>query len=287
MPIAGKDLDSLSAHTRLQQLAQTPHDLTAADGLSQERLAGYRCQAADIDLLYATQRVNDTTLDALQQLADESGVIDQFLAMKQGAALNRIEGYESENRQVLHTACRDIFHNPAQAPEASSQATEELVKLRRFLGQLDKHTLCNSNGKSFTDLVHIGIGGSDLGPRALYIALQAHCLENRRVHFISNVDPDDAHAVLAGLDLSRTLVNVVSKSGTTLETLTNEEPGPHRLSKRGTRPQPPFYRRHRHRQPHGQPRPLPAILLHVRLHRRSLQRYLHGRRGDAGLCPRL
>ncbi|MDH3394496.1 MAG: glucose-6-phosphate isomerase, partial [Desulfobulbaceae bacterium] len=223
MSITGKDLDSLSVYSRLQQLAQSPHDLTADGGLSPERLEGYRCSAAGIDLLYATQRVDDATLNSLQDLAEESGVIDQFLAMKQGAVLNRIEGYESENRQVLHTACRDIFHSPALAPEASKQATDELLKLRQFLTELDSLTLCNSNGKSFTDLVHIGIGGSDLGPRALYIALQAHCLENRRVHFISNVDPDDAHAVLAGLDLSRTLVNVVSKSGTTLETLTNEE----------------------------------------------------------------
>ena len=78
-------------------------------------------------------------------------------------------------------------------------------------------------GRQLTNVVNIGIGGSDLGPRALYHALCAFAPQKRRVHFISNVDPDDAAAVLQTVDLSRTLVGVVSKSGSTLETLTNEE----------------------------------------------------------------
>ncbi len=223
MTTVGKDLDRLATHARLQEMAKSPYDLTAPNSLTPERIASYRCRAAGIDLLYATQRVDEPTLDTLQLLADESGVINQFLAMKKGAVLNRIEGYESENRQVLHTACRDIFHPPAQAPEASKQATDELAKLRDFLTELDDNLLLNDKGEPFTDMIQVGIGGSDLGPRALYIGLAAHLLPNRRVHFISNVDPDDAHAVLQELDLSRTLVNVVSKSGSTLETLTNEE----------------------------------------------------------------
>ena len=223
MTTIGKDLDRVAAHARLTELAKTPCDLSAPDCLTPERIEEYQCRAANIDLLYATQRINSPTLEALQQLADESEVIDQFLAMKKGAVLNRINGHESENRQVLHTACRDIFSSPAHAPEASKQATDELAKLHKFLGELESGALLNNKGETFTDLIHIGIGGSDLGPRALYIALDAHRLADRQVHFISNVDPDDAQAVLQGLDLSRTLVNVVSKSGSTLETLTNEE----------------------------------------------------------------
>ena len=71
--------------------------------------------------------------------------------------------------------------------------------------------------------MQVGIGGSDLGPRALSQALSAFALPGREARFIANVDPDDAAAVLSGLDLNRSLVVVVSKSGTTLETLTNEE----------------------------------------------------------------
>ena len=71
-------------------------------------------------------------------------------------------------------------------------------------------------------MIHIGIGGSDLGPRAVFEALKACGLPGRKVRFIANVDPDDAAGVLAEVNLATTLVNIVSKSGTTLETLTNE-----------------------------------------------------------------
>jgi len=162
-------------------------------------------------------------LNGLQQLADQSGAVEQFLAMKRGEVMNRIEGYESENRQALHTACRDIFQPPPAHPGATQQAREQLDRLEAFLAQLDRGEIVNRSGQSFTDYVNIGIGGSDLGPRALYLGLAAYARQNRRVHFISNVDPDDAATVLQGLDLSRTLAGVVSKSGSTLETLTNEE----------------------------------------------------------------
>jgi glucose-6-phosphate isomerase len=137
--------------------------------------------------------------------------------------LNRIVGFDSEERQVLHTACRDLFTKTPLSPVAAGEAQIELARLKEFLADLDSGKIINGNGESFTDMVHVGIGGSDLGPRALYLALSAFRQQGRRVHFISNVDPDDAAAILAGVDLSRTLVNVVSKSGSTLETLTNEE----------------------------------------------------------------
>ena len=137
-------------------------------------------------------------------------------AQQRGEVLNRIEGFESENRSVLHTAMRDQFEDREEsklASQASEAAGRELRKLERFLKQTE----------GFTDLIQIGIGGSDLGPRALYLALVPFSKPNRRVHFISNVDPDDAAAVLTQVDLKKTLVVVVSKSGGTLETLTNEE----------------------------------------------------------------
>lgn len=217
------EMDRLPVYEKLAKLARNPLDLTSPGAISPERIASYICSAAGYDLLYATQRVDDAVLEALQQLADQSEVVDRFLAMKEGAFINSIEGYESENRQVLHTACRDIFGKTPCNSEASAQARAELDKLKSFLAELDNGRITNSRGESFTDLVNIGIGGSDLGPRALYLALAAYRLPNRRVHFIANVDSDDAAAVLKGLNFSRTIVNVVSKSGATLETLTNEE----------------------------------------------------------------
>ncbi|OGQ86012.1 MAG: glucose-6-phosphate isomerase [Deltaproteobacteria bacterium RIFOXYD12_FULL_56_24] len=213
----------MTAWTKLGELARAPYDLTAPGALSPARIRSYRAQAAGIDLLYATQRVDEPVLAALQRLAEQSGAVAQFLLMKRGEVLNRIEGYASEERPVLHTACRDIFAPVSLAPEVSAQAKAELEKLADFLAALEAGAIVNVAGEPFTDLVQVGIGGSDLGPRALYLALAAYKIPGRRVHFISNVDPDDAAAILNGLDLARTLVNVVSKSGSTLETLTNEE----------------------------------------------------------------
>lgn len=223
MPDHGKNLDSLPVFAELTELAKRPFDLTAPGAVSAERLRASVCSAAGFDLLYATQRVDEHVLMALQQLADQAGAIDRFLAMKKGAVVNRIDGYESENRQTLHTACRDLFTAAPHHPEATAQAREELAGLKRFLEELASGRLANAAGEKFTDMIHIGIGGSDLGPRALYLALAACRLPGRRVHFIANVDPDDAAAVLQEIDLSRTMVNIVSKSGATLETLTNEE----------------------------------------------------------------
>jgi len=216
-------LDDLPVYEKLMKLARDPFDLTVPGAISPERISSYKASAAEFNLLYSAQRVDDAVLNGLQQLAEQSGAVDQFLAMKQGAVINRIEGHESENRRVLHTACRDIFSDSPHNHEATGQAKQQLEKLKDFLEELEQGKLLNKEGRPFTDYINIGIGGSDLGPRALYIALSAYSLNNRRVHFISNVDPDDAAAVLQGLDLSRTLVGVVSKSGSTLETLTNEK----------------------------------------------------------------
>jgi glucose-6-phosphate isomerase len=146
-------------------------------------------------------------------------------AMQAGEILN-----PGEHRSVLHTAMRDQFdakQTASVAAEMAAKSGKELEKLEQLLDRVE--------GK-YTDLVQIGIGGSDLGPRALASAAQAFYRPCHRVHFISNVDPDDAHAVLSSLDLSKTLVVVVSKSGTTLETLTNEQLARARFEKMGLNP---------------------------------------------------
>ncbi|TKB28687.1 glucose-6-phosphate isomerase [Desulfopila sp. IMCC35006] len=220
MPYEG--IVSHPAFATLRKLAESPFPLSRPGALTRDRLLALTCRTGEFKLLYGTQRLDTAVLDALQELADESQVIQQFQEMKRGKVINRIDGYESEERMVLHTAARDIFTTPAH-PEATGQAIAELDKLRSFLDELASGRIVNAAGQKFTTMVMIGIGGSDLGPRALYLALAAYATLERSVRFISNVDPDDAAAVLRNLDLSRTLVNVVSKSGTTLETLTNEQ----------------------------------------------------------------
>ncbi len=218
-----KDFTALRAVHQLQDLAKRPYDLTSDNALTVQRLETFKTSMCGFDLLYATQRVDENILKALQELADEAGLVEALAAMQTGAVLNRIEGYASEDRQVLHTACRDVFTESPMAGDASAKAQRELAKLQSFLDELADGTVVNQAGQPFSTMVQVGIGGSDLGPRAICLALKAYSLPGRSAQFIANVDPDDAAEVLQELDLSTTLFNIVSKSGTTLETLTNEQ----------------------------------------------------------------
>ena len=168
-----RDFDELHAVGRLSALSGTPHDLAASGGLTPKRLQEYSVSFCGFDLLYACQRLDGKTLVALQDLADEAGLVEDFMAMKSGAVLNCIEGLASENRQVLHTSCRDVFEEAPRAAEATAKAKAELVKLRRFLEDIDLGRLVNARGEKFTTMVQVGIGGSDLGPRALAMAVSA------------------------------------------------------------------------------------------------------------------
>jgi glucose-6-phosphate isomerase len=207
-----------SATKKLQGLAKDPINLAQKDVLTPERLTHFVGEACGYKLLYGTEHVTDEVMKALEELAQECHALKKMQEMQAGVIRNYIENFPSENRPALHTATRDFFEDPQTAPqakEATQVARQEIEKLRVFINKLEIE-------KNFTDLVTIGIGGSDLGPRAHYFALEKFLQPGRRVHFISNVDPDDAAAVLKPLDLSHTLVVVVSKSGTTLETATNE-----------------------------------------------------------------
>jgi glucose-6-phosphate isomerase len=207
------------AFKKLQELAKHPFDLAREGNLTPERLAHYTAESAGYRLLYGTERVTEEVMHFLKELAEEAHVFTKMEQMQGGAHLNFIKGFPSENRSVLHTATRDFFDHPNQGKEAitaAKQAKGEIDKLKQFISRIDRDS-------KFTTLITIGIGGSDLGPRAHYVALEHLLKEGRRVHFISNIDPDDAAMAVKGVDLSKTLVVVVSKTGTTLETQSNEE----------------------------------------------------------------
>ncbi len=209
----------MSAAKKLSELAKTAPVLSEKKAINCKRIESMVCSSLGLKLLYGTERVNDEIMDALLSLAKERNVIQQMEAMQAGEIINRIEGHESENRSVLHTATRDFFEHQrteAKARDAASASFQELEKLKRFLEEVNNQAI-------FTDIIQVGIGGSELGPKAIYLSLEAYKKEGRNVHFLSNVDPDDATSILRKVDLSKTLVVVVSKSGSTLETLTNEE----------------------------------------------------------------
>lgn len=210
--------NSYQATSKLRKLAREPYDCTKPGAISEKRIESFSMVSHGLKLLYATERIDENVIQALVELAKEAGAHEKMVAMQKGEIINCIEGYESENRPVMHTAMRDFFYDRKElspvAKELSTKAYAEHKKLRVFLDEIEN--------QGFTDIVQIGIGGSELGPKAIYLALEAFKRKDRRVHFISNIDPDEVQSVLEPLDLSKTLVVVVSKSGVTLETRTNE-----------------------------------------------------------------
>jgi glucose-6-phosphate isomerase len=203
------------AYKKLEHLAKHPPSLKDPDFVTPERLGEYVAEGCGYRLLYGLQRVDGEVMAALEELAEEARLLEKMEAMQSGQVINFIEGYESEQRAVLHTAMRDFFDDPqtaAPAREAAELAREQVDRLESFLGELG----------DFTDMIFVGIGGSELGPKMLYYGLQGYAKE-RRVHFVSNVDPDDVAQAVRGCDLTKTLVLSVSKSGGTLETKTNED----------------------------------------------------------------
>lgn len=232
----GKRFDRLESAKRLKVLAKTPVDLTGESVDLAGRVGSMYAEACGLKLLYGTERVNAEVMEALCALALESGAVDKMARMQAGEVVNKIEGQPSEKRAVLHTAMRilsDVSSWSGPAAEAASLAQRELKKLKAFLNEIDR-------AGRFSEMIMVGIGGSDLGPRALYLALEAFHLPGRKVTFLSNVDPDDAAAVRLQADLSRSLVVVVSKSGTTLETATNEALLRQRFLAAGLKPQEHF-----------------------------------------------
>lgn len=206
------------AYSKLLKLAKNPPDLTQSKILTPQRIESYCAQGAGYSFLFGTERVNDKVLGALNELAFEAGALEKMAQMQAGEVMNYIEGYPSENRQVLHTALRDFFsHSQSNkaAKEAAKKAKAECEKLKNFIKKIDQEN-------RFTDLIVISIGGSELGPKANYLALEYLRKKGRRVHFIGNIDPDNPAAILNEVQLKNTLVCVISKSGTTLETCTNE-----------------------------------------------------------------
>ena len=220
-----KNLDTLDSFGELKEL-KNHVDIAAA--LSGEeggkRVADYSTpMAAGLSYNYAAKEVDETVLAALAKLADEAQLIDKFQELFNGAVINT-----GENRMVLHHLARKQLGNPVVVDGVDKREfyVAQQKKAADFANKVHAGEITNEAGEKFTTVVQIGIGGSDLGPRALYIALENWAKANNtfkmEAKFISNVDPDDAAAVLASVDLAHSLFIVVSKSGTTLETLTNE-----------------------------------------------------------------
>lgn len=184
---------------------------------NEKRARGFSVSSAGMLFDYSKTTIDPHARDLLIRLAEASGVASRREAMFAGAKIN-----ETEGRAVLHTALRNLSASlpvdghdvmPAvRATHARMRAFADDVRAGRFKGQ----------GGTITDVVNIGIGGSDLGPAMACLALAPYA-DGPRAHFISNVDGAHAHDVLRGLNPETTLVIVASKTFTTIETMTNAE----------------------------------------------------------------
>ena len=196
--------------------------MTGEKGLC--RVRNYKVpMAAGLTYSYAAKQVDDQILKDLCDLAKEAQLASKFEELYNGAVINT-----GEKRLVLHHLTRGQLGNAVAADGKDKRAfyAEQQRKIADFANKVHNGEILNEKGEKFTTVVQIGIGGSDLGPRAMYLALENWARKNgafrMKAEFISNVDPDDAAAVLGSIDPSRSIFVLVSKSGTTLETLTNE-----------------------------------------------------------------
>ncbi len=230
MGIVYKNLDTADAFETLKNI---PHYAYSA---FLGRVSRYDIACANYRYNFAAKAVDDSILEALYALGNEQQIIEKYRALLEGEIMNT-----GEARMVLHHALRGTVLEPVVKDGRNYHQfyKDEREKIREFATGVRNKTIVSSTGAPFTNFVQIGIGGSDLGPRALHIALSeyVHTREplnkQYKSYFISNVDPDDAAGVLEHCSPENTLFIVVSKSGTTQETLTNESFATTWLTERG------------------------------------------------------
>lgn len=222
--ITWSNLDTIPAYRELQKT--TPVNLAEAmtGEKGADRVKKYSVpMAAGLAYNYAAKQVDEVILKALVKLAEETQLAEKFEALYNGEVINT-----GEKRKVLHHMTRGQLGEAVVADGVDKRSfyAEQQKKIAELANKVHSGEITNGAGERFTTVVQIGIGGSDLGPRAMYLALENWAKTNNtfkmEARFISNVDPDDAAAVLNTIDVEHSLFVLVSKSGTTLETLTNE-----------------------------------------------------------------
>ena len=219
-----KNLDTLASFGELAKV-QKVNLVEAMSGQNgADRVKKYSVPMAEgLTYNYAAKQVDDQVIVSLEKLAAEAELSDKFAELYNGAVINT-----GENRLVLHHLTRGQLGDTVTADGVDKRAfyVEQQQRIADFANKVHSGEITNAAGEKFTTVVQIGIGGSDLGPRAMYLALENWAKKNNtfkmEAKFISNVDPDDAAAVLASVDVAHSIFVLVSKSGTTLETLTNE-----------------------------------------------------------------
>lgn len=219
-----KNFDTLASYDEMKNVERVDLAEVMSGENGAERVRTYSVpMAAGLTYNYAAKQVDEKVLSILSKLAEEAQLTEKYKALYNGEVINT-----GEKRLVLHQLTRGQLGDAVVADGVDKRAfyVEQQEKIAEFAEKVHNGEIVNAAGEKFTTVVQIGIGGSDLGPRAMYLALENWAKKNgtfkMEAKFISNVDPDDAAAVLNSIDVAHSIFVLVSKSGTTLETLTNE-----------------------------------------------------------------
>jgi len=216
-----KNFSQLKSLKKLNELK--PFDVKS--NLNKKRIEEYQTKnGSTLNYSYATMPIDEEHIKVFQELSKEQDLINKYKSLLNGERINT-----GEDRCVLHQLTRGQILNDVIADDENKGDfyKSQLTRIEHFSNKVRNGEIVGSTNKRFKTVVQIGIGGSDLGPRALYLALKGYAIAQKKdiidAKFISNVDPDDVSDVIKDIDFETTLFVLVSKSGTTQETLTNKD----------------------------------------------------------------
>jgi glucose-6-phosphate isomerase len=209
--------DGFAALSKLRkQIAEQPMRLMFAE--DPNRFRRFSASGADILLDYSKNRIDEEVMAALFDLARAAGVEERRVQMCEGEHINI-----TEDRAVMHMALRYQGERPVEVDgkDVMPDVRAVLKAIETYTNAVRSGEIRSHSGDQFTDIVNIGIGGSDLGPVMVTLALEPYTRPDLRAHYVSNVDGAHIHDILKRLDPKKTLFIVASKTFTTDETMTN------------------------------------------------------------------
>ena len=221
MELQNTNPTTTAAWQKLQAHFQTMQNASMVEMFQKDhqRANQFHIQWNDFLVDYSKNIVNQETMNLLVDLANEAGLKSAIQQYFDGGIIN-----QTENRAVLHTALRapSTANVQVDGENVLPEINDVKSKIKSFTAEVLNGSRKGYTGKTFTDVVNIGIGGSDLGPAMVVEALQFY-KNDLNVHFVSNVDGDHVNEIIKKINPETTLFVIVSKTFTTQETLTNSE----------------------------------------------------------------
>lgn len=215
-------ITNLTSWQKLTQLQNSMESFSLNKSFQEnpERVEKFSRNTCGIHYDFSKQLITDDVFASLLALAQQQNLDSKISDLRNGEEVNT-----TEHRQALHHLLRSSSEdkNPTKLNEQWQEAQHTLKRVEDLSKAFNNGAIRGITDKKFTDVIHIGIGGSDLGPKMVYQSLQSLHQKSIRCHFVANLSPYDLERVLAKVEPETTAIIVASKSFSTLETLTNAE----------------------------------------------------------------